>query len=197
MSNTADVTVQSLFCKVPPLTPSRALPPGFSLFCSRLHLAFSELRTAAVLSPHCFLEILQIKTSWGDTTYFSYSLGAGQPATLGHLTLDHPHPPLSNRDTLQNVCVPQEAVVHIQCPRKPENQRQHSLHLRISWRDGKTRGPGDQNLWILGGAEKNNFQVLEECNKEEVDLIDSKEVETACATLDLEDARQKETRYGQ
>ena len=52
-------------------------------------------------------------------------------------------------------------------------------------------------MGILGRAEKNNFQVLEECNKEEVDLIDTKEVETACATLDLEDARQKETRCGQ
>ena len=82
--------------------------------------------------------------------------------------------------------------MHIQCPRKPENQRQHSLHLRISRRDGKTRGPGGKKR-VLGGAD--NFQVLEECNKEEVDLIDSKEVETACATLDLEDARQKETRY--
>ena len=51
-----------------------------------------------------FLEILQIKTSWGDTSYFSYSLGAGQPATLGHLTLDHPHPP-SATETLSKTCV--------------------------------------------------------------------------------------------
>ena len=50
-----------------------------------------------------------------------------------------------------------------------------------------------KNMDLRFRAVKKTFsQVLASCDKEEVELIDSKEVETACAII--EDDRQKETR---